>query len=116
MPGVLSIHHLHAWSLTTGKNILSTHVLIEDFASGEPLFQAVQTMLKTEFDIYFSTIQVETEVCEAIEAADHIDFLRGASDTSLDQQTQLAGHAEHAVQDDPDQHEGHEEHDEHKGH
>ncbi len=76
MPGVVSVHHLHAWSLTMGKNIVSAHVLIGDFAGGEPTLQAIQSMLKTDFSIYFSTIQVETEVCEEIEAADEIDFLR----------------------------------------
>ena len=76
VPDVDSVHHLHAWSLTTGKNIVSAHVLIGDFAGGEPILQHIQSMLKTEFRIYFSTIQVETEVCEEIEAADEIDFLR----------------------------------------
>ena len=75
-PDVVSVHHLHAWSLTTGKNIVSAHVLIGDFAGGEPILQNIQSMLKTDFSIYFSTIQVETEVCEEIEAADEIDFLR----------------------------------------
>ncbi len=113
VPGVVSIHHLHAWSLTTGKNILSTHALIEDFASGEPILQAVQTMLKTDFDIYFSTIQVETEVCDEIEAADHIDFLRGTSDASPDLP---AEHAAQIMPDAPGQHEGHEEPEHHKQH
>ena len=76
LPDVVSVHHLHAWSLTTGKNIVSAHVLIGDFAKGEPILQTIQSMLKTQFSIYFSTIQVETEVCEEIEAADEIDFLR----------------------------------------
>ncbi len=76
VPDVVSVHHLHAWSLTTGKNILSTHVLIGDFATGEPALQTIQSMLKSDFSIYFSTIQVETEVCDEIEAADEIDFLR----------------------------------------
>ncbi len=76
VPDVDSVHHLHAWSLTTGKNIVSAHVLIGDFATGEPTLQRIQSMLKTDFNIYFSTIQVETEVCEEIEAADEIDFLR----------------------------------------
>ena len=76
VPDVDSVHHLHAWSLTTGKNIVSAHVLIADFATGEPTLQAIQSMLKSDFSIYFSTIQVETEVCEEIEAADDIDFLR----------------------------------------
>ncbi len=76
VPDVVSVHHLHAWSLTTGKNIVSAHVLIGDFAKGEPILQNIQSMLKTDFSIYFSTIQVETEVCEEIEAAVEIDFLR----------------------------------------
>ena len=76
VPDVDSVHHLHAWSLTTGKNIVSAHVLIGDFATGEPILQAVQSMLKTDFSIYFSTIQVETHVCEEIEEAEEIDFLR----------------------------------------
>ena len=76
VPDVVSVHHLHAWSLTTGKNIVSAHVLISDFAGGEPILQNIQSTLKTDFSIYFSTIQVETEVCEEIEAADAIDFLR----------------------------------------
>ena len=76
VPDVDSVHHLHAWSLTTGKNIVSAHVLIGDFARGEPILQNIQSMLKTDFSIYFSTIQVETEVCAEIEVADEIDFLR----------------------------------------
>ena len=76
VPDVDSVHHLHAWSLTTGKNIVSAHVLIGDFAGGEPILQQIQSMLKTDFRIYFSTIQVETEVCEEIEAAEEIDYLR----------------------------------------
>ncbi len=76
VPDVVSVHHLHAWSLTTGKNIVSAHVLIGDFATGEAILQNIQLMLKTDFSIYFSTIQVETEVCQEIEAADEIDFLR----------------------------------------
>jgi len=31
---------------------------------------------------HFSTIQVETEVCEEIEAADEIDFLRQGQDVA----------------------------------
>lgn len=74
--GVRGVHHLHAWSLTSGKNIVSTHVLVDDFAGGEPVLQRVQSVLKNDFGVYFSTVQLETEVCEDIEAAEEIDFLR----------------------------------------
>jgi cobalt-zinc-cadmium efflux system protein len=80
VPDVVSVHHLHAWSLTTGKNIVSAHVLIGDFATGEPTLQTIQSKLKSDFGIYFSTIQVETEICDEIEAADEIDFLRQDTD------------------------------------
>ena len=86
VPGVDSVHHLHAWGLTMGKNIVSSHVLIGDFATGEPTLQHIQSMLKTDFSIYFSTIQVETEVCGEIEAADEIDFLRQEPATGADHQ------------------------------
>jgi cobalt-zinc-cadmium efflux system protein len=74
--GVESVHHLHAWSLTSGKNILSTHVLVDDFPTAEHTLHEIQAMLKKDFGIYFSTVQVETEICLDIEAAEEIDFLR----------------------------------------
>ncbi len=63
VPGVESVHHLHAWSLTTGKNILSAHVLVEQYPESEPILQRIQSTLKDDFQIYFSTIQVGSEVC-----------------------------------------------------
>jgi cobalt-zinc-cadmium efflux system protein len=74
--GVENVHHLHAWALTQGKNILSAHVLVTDYPKSELTLQEIQAMLKTDFQIYFSTIQIETEVCPAIEEAEEIDFLR----------------------------------------
>ena len=76
LPGVEDVHHLHAWSLTMGKNILSTHVLVDNYPDSEPVFQRIQAVLKDEFRIYFSTIQVESEICPEIEEAEEIDFLR----------------------------------------
>lgn len=74
--GVESVHHLHAWSITQGKNILSAHVLVTNFPEAEHTLQNIQAMLKSDFQMYFSTIQVETEVCPEIEEAEEIDFLR----------------------------------------
>ena len=49
VPGVESVHHLHAWSLTTGKNILSAHVLVEQYPESEPILQRIQSILKEDF-------------------------------------------------------------------
>jgi len=37
-------------------------------------------MLKSDFQMYFSTIQLEREVCPEIEEAEEIDFLRQQPD------------------------------------
>ena len=67
--GVANVHHLHAWGLTTGRNIVSTHVLVEPERDKEPIQQELQRLLKTRFGVYFSTIQTETEICEEEEEA-----------------------------------------------
>ena len=76
VPGVENVHHLHAWSLTMGRNILSTHVLVGDYPQSEEVLQRIQAVLKNDFRIYFSTVQVESEICPDIEQAEEIDFLR----------------------------------------
>ena len=75
-----SVHHLHGWSITQGKNILSAHVLVSNFGEAEHTLQRIQAMLKSDFQMYFSTIQLETEVCPEIEEAEEIDFLRQQPD------------------------------------
>lgn len=78
--GVDSVHHLHAWSITEGKNIMSAHVLVSNFGEAEHTLQSIQAMLKSDFQMYFSTIQLGTEVCPEIEEAEKIDFLRQQPD------------------------------------
>ena len=51
---------MHAWSLTTGKDLFSTHVKISGEADTQQLLEDMTTMLREEYDIYFSTIQLET--------------------------------------------------------
>ena len=79
-PGVINVHHLHAWGLTAGRNIVSTHVLVEPDHAPERIQQETQKLLKTRFGVYFSTIQTETEICEEEEEARAIDFLRTADE------------------------------------
>ena len=76
LPGVVNLHHLHAWGLTTGRNIVSTHVLVEPGRDKEQIQQELQRLFKTRFGVFFSTIQTETEICEEEEEATEIDSLR----------------------------------------
>lgn len=73
--GVTDIHHVHAWSLTSGRNIFSAHVCVRDLGRDGPRVQrAVQRLLKHRFNIYFSTVQIEEICLEDEEGAEAIDI------------------------------------------
>jgi cobalt-zinc-cadmium efflux system protein len=60
LPGVLAIHDLHVWTITSGMVALSGHVVAVD---GEPhgkLLQVVCNRLHERFGIDHTTIQVES--------------------------------------------------------
>ncbi len=66
--GVTEAHHLHAWALTSGKNVVSLHVLVETGADAQALQRRVFELLRGDFYVYFSTVQVETKCLERDEA------------------------------------------------
>ena len=62
LPGVRNIHHVHAWTLTSGKAVFSTHVVTDDAENADSLLERAHRLLRNRFGFYFSTIQIET-VC-----------------------------------------------------
>lgn len=61
-PGVLDVHDLHAWSITSGLPVLSAHVVVEDAALVEgngPLLDRLGHCLTGHFDVAHSTLQLE---------------------------------------------------------
>jgi cobalt-zinc-cadmium efflux system protein len=75
--GVTDIHHVHAWSLTSGRNVFSGHVCVRNFAKeGAQVQRIVHDLLKERFKIYFSTIQIEERCLENEEGAEAIDITR----------------------------------------
>lgn len=61
IPGVISIHDLHVWSLTYGMNALSVHILVGQNVSANDLLTAIKTKMRDEFKITHTTIQTEEE-------------------------------------------------------
>ncbi len=59
LPGVLEAHDLHLWSLTSGKNIATTHLVIEEDADHQGIIDAANRTLAERFAIQHVTIQVE---------------------------------------------------------
>lgn len=63
VPGVLAVHDLHAWTITSGVPVLSAHVVVDDdvLAPGRfcHVLDALQDCLRGHFDVEHSTLQIE---------------------------------------------------------
>lgn len=57
--GVKDVHDLHIWTITSGLDSLSCHVLIEDSVSSQTVLQEAVRRIEQEFQIQHTTIQVE---------------------------------------------------------
>jgi cobalt-zinc-cadmium efflux system protein len=58
--GVMNVHDLHIWSLTSGMDAFSCHLLISDHVDSQSVLQAAIEQMARQFNITHSTIQVET--------------------------------------------------------
>ena len=59
-PGVTGVHDLHAWTITSGMNVLSAHVVLGEDAKPGDVLDHLATCLSADFDIKHSTFQLET--------------------------------------------------------
>ena len=61
-PGVLDVHDLHAWTITSGLPVLSAHVVVDAgvLAQGNgPVLDRLGECLTGHFDVEHSTLQLE---------------------------------------------------------
>jgi cobalt-zinc-cadmium efflux system protein len=63
VPSVTAVHHVHAWSLTDERPMLTLHVVIEEGADHMICLQAVHRALREHLNIVHATVQVETSAC-----------------------------------------------------
>ena len=72
--GVKNVHHIHAWALTSGKNLFMAHVMIVEDASYETVLDKSYQLLNEKYDFYFTTLQVE-KTCQSLDDAKFIDYI-----------------------------------------
>jgi cobalt-zinc-cadmium efflux system protein len=58
-PGVVQVHDLHVWEVTTEFPTLSAHVLVESGADCHGIRRGVEQLLRERFGIGHTTLQVE---------------------------------------------------------
>ena len=59
LDGVADVHDLHVWTLTSGMEVASAHLAIEQSADAAVVLHAAQELLAIEYQIEHATLQVE---------------------------------------------------------
>jgi cobalt-zinc-cadmium efflux system protein len=62
VPGVREVHDLHIWTLSSGLNVLSAHVVIEDMRHWEAILEAMRRLLHDRYGLEHVTLQPEPAV------------------------------------------------------
>jgi cation diffusion facilitator family transporter len=70
-PGVVDCHDLHAWTITSGMNVVSAHVVLAAGADADVALEALCSCLADDFDIEHSTFQLESEDRRRVELQAH---------------------------------------------
>ncbi len=73
VPDVVDIHHVHVWSLTSERPLITLHATVAPGADRDAVMGAVHDFLVKRYGIGHTTIQVEQGACldEATTAAGH---------------------------------------------
>jgi cobalt-zinc-cadmium efflux system protein len=71
--GVQDIHDLHVWTISSGLNACSGHIIVKDQMVSESarIIDEIGSILKTKFKISHTTIQIESE--KTIKDIKHVD-------------------------------------------
>jgi cobalt-zinc-cadmium efflux system protein len=59
VPGIVSVHDLHVWSMVPGRSALSAHVLVDDIERWPVILHQVRHVMKRDFGIDHITLQPE---------------------------------------------------------
>jgi cobalt-zinc-cadmium efflux system protein len=70
--GVTAVHDLHVWTVTSGFDAMSGHLVVADMSRGREALRNARRVMKADFGIDHVTIQIEDEPLRAEEAVLHV--------------------------------------------
>ncbi|MDA0742541.1 MULTISPECIES: cation diffusion facilitator family transporter [Brevundimonas] len=73
--GVADVHHAHAWALTSGKQVFSSHIRVSKGSDPQNVLFTAHALLRERFGFFFVTVQVEDR-CLDESGAEQIDVMR----------------------------------------
>lgn len=62
--GLKEVHHLHAWSVTSGEHLLTLHAVVDRMTDRDDCLAAIKQVLAEDFGFTHSVVQMEAEGCE----------------------------------------------------
>jgi cobalt-zinc-cadmium efflux system protein len=63
IPGVEDIHHVHAWSLTEERPMVTLHARVADARDGGRVAAAIKAHLRARYGVTHATVEIECEGC-----------------------------------------------------
>lgn len=72
IPGVTAVHDLHVWTVTSGFDAMSGHLVVADLSRGREVLREARRVMKDDFGVDHVTIQIEDEAIRAEEAVLHV--------------------------------------------
>ena len=61
--GVEAVHHVHVWSITQSRRMVTLHAVIGDAEDIDAVVQAIKARLKEKFKLDHATVEVERCMC-----------------------------------------------------
>ena len=61
--GIKDVHHIHAWSLTPAKNVMTLHARIAPDTDQSVVLDRINARLSRRFAVGHATVQVERDTC-----------------------------------------------------
>jgi cobalt-zinc-cadmium efflux system protein len=59
--GVRRVHELHVWTLTSGRDAMSAHVVVDDLSESDRLLDELHRVLHARFGVDHTTVQLERD-------------------------------------------------------
>ena len=71
VPGVVDVHDLHVWTLTSGLDAMSCHLALDDLTRASEVLATAREVMHEDFGITHMTIQVEDAAAARAEESTH---------------------------------------------
>lgn len=72
IPNVAAVHDLHVWTVTSGLDAMSCHLIVEDISGAREALAAANELVRQKFGLKHTTIQVEDQAMRGAEGESRI--------------------------------------------